>query len=127
MADRIFYDVQALNPQLKIIAGSFEPNNTGVPVNVKGQGFAITREAVGKFVVTLSDKYNSLLSATATTQLGDAVDDMICVIGLTDVTSAKTVVIWVGEAADTFVATDFASSVTRVNFCLMLSNTNVAT
>ena len=122
MADRIFYPVQALNPHLKIIAGSFEPAGTGVPINVKGQGFAITREAQGKFVVTLTDRYNSLLSATATPQLGDAVDDVICVIGLADVSSAKTVVIWVGGATDTFSAIDYESSTVRINFCFMLAN-----
>ena len=33
MADKIFYGVQALNPELKIVAGSFLPNGSSAVDN----------------------------------------------------------------------------------------------
>ena len=43
MAEKIFFDVQALNPHVKIIAGTFKPNGTSAIDNSvnKGAGWTV--------------------------------------------------------------------------------------
>ena len=125
MADRIFYPVQSLNPQVKIIAGSFAVVSTAI-TSPRGQGYTATRTGTGAYLITLDDAYNSLLSAQVSLQL-DAVNDMIALVGATDVSSAKTIVINTGTATDTFGATDLNNANDRCHFVLFLSNTNVVT
>jgi len=64
MAEKIFFDVQALNPHVKIIAGTFKPNGTSAIDNTvnAGAGWTVASTAVGKYVITLDDKYPGLLS-----------------------------------------------------------------
>ena len=124
MADLIFYDVQALNPHVKIIAGSFKPNGSSAVANTDntGTGFTVARSGTGSFTVTLDAKYPGLLSGQCSLAL-NAVADSKVQFGAIDVASAKTVVINVITTAS---AADIAANANnRIHFCLMLRNTSL--
>lgn len=119
MADRIFFDVQALQPNAKIVAGNFTLASGSDPTSVTGKGYSVARTASGKYTVTLDDKYPGILSATATVA-SSTVSDSVAQIGDIDVSSAKTVVIHVQRAGS---ASENAGEV--VHFCLVLRNTSI--
>ena len=124
MAEKIFFDVQALNPYVKIVCGSFKPNGSSAvaAADNTGAGWTVARGGVGIFTVTLGDKYPGILSATCSVALS-AVADTLVQFGAIDVASAKTLVINVitgGSAADIAV---HASN--RIHFCLFLRNTDL--
>jgi hypothetical protein len=62
MADKIFYGVQALQPELKILPGSFTLAGTSDPAVKAGAGFSVARSGTGKWTVTLTDAYPAILS-----------------------------------------------------------------
>lgn len=76
MSTNIFFDAQALNPGVKIVAGTFKPNGTSAIDNTvnKGAGWTVARTAVGKFIVTLDSVYPGLLSAQVSLQHNGAGD-----------------------------------------------------
>ena len=124
MADKIFFDVQALNPHVKIIAGSFKPNGSSAVANADntGTGFTVARGGTGSFTVTLDDKYPGLLSGQCSLALNAAADSKVQ-FGAIDVASAKTVIINVITTAS---AADIAANANnRIHFCLMLRNTSL--
>ena len=124
MADKIFYGVQALNPELKIVAGSFLPNGSSAVDSAgnTGTGFSVARTGTGSFTVTLGDKYPGLLSAQCSVALAAAADTKVQ-FGAIDVSSAKTVVITVITTAS---AADIASNAAnRIHFVLFLRNTSL--
>ena len=126
MADRIFYGVQALNPSVKIIAGSFLPNGSSAVASATttGQGYSVVRTNTGLFTITLTDKYNSLISGQVSLAL-NAVAQTVVQFGAIDVSSAKTITI---NAVTSGSAADIASNANnRIHFLLILSNTNVLT
>ena len=109
MADKIFYDVQALNPHVKIIAGSFCPNGSSAVDNDSntGAGFTVARSGTGSFTVTLDATYPGLLSAQ-------------CSIALNAVADSK---VQFGATAS---AADIAANANnRIHFCLFLRNTSL--
>lgn len=117
--------MQAINREVKVIAGSFAPAGTGAVTDVKGRGFTVARTGTGEFTVTLEDKYVELLDAQTTLQLATAADQY-AQLGAIDVVSAKTVVINVWDVSGAAVADVAADANNRVNFCLMLRNSSVA-
>tara|TARA_R110000803_G_C11933295_1_gene315688 strand:- start:21 stop:383 length:363 start_codon:yes stop_codon:yes gene_type:complete len=119
MADRIFYGMQALQPNLKVIAGSFVTDGTNDPSSLTGKGFTVTHTATGKFTVTLGDKFPGLLSAISNVESSTAGDHM-SQLGDIDVSSAKTIVIHTLTAGT-------AANLTgqKVHFCLFLRNTSI--
>ena len=124
MAEKIFFDMQALNPHVKIVCGSFKPNGSGAVDNDDntGAGWTVARGGVGIFTVTLGDIYPGILSATCSVALS-AVADTLVQFGAIDVVSAKTLVINVitgGSAADIA-----ANAANRIHFCLVLRNTDM--
>ena len=124
MAEKIFFDVQALNPHVKIVCGSFKPNGSSAvaAADNTGAGWTVARGGVGIFTVTLGDKYPGILSATCSVALS-AVADTLVQFGAIDVASAKTLVINVitgGSAADIAV-----NAANRIHFCLVLRNTDM--
>ena len=124
MAEKIFFDVQALNPHVKIIAGTFKPNGSSAIDNTvnKGAGWTVSRSAVGKYVITLDDKYPGLLSGQVSLQHNGAGDKKVH-WGSIDVSSAKTLEIW---AITTASAADLAAHAdNHVHFCLILRNTDM--
>jgi len=76
MAEKIFFDMQSLNPHVKIICGSFKPNGTSavVAADNTGAGWTVARGGVGIFTVTLADKYPGILSATCSVALNAVAD-----------------------------------------------------
>ena len=115
MASKTFYDVQAVNPHVKILAGSFTTNNTGA-------GWSVARSGTGELTVTLEDSYPGLISAQVSLALNAAADSK-CQFGAIDVTTAKTVVI--RTITGTAAADIAANANNRVHFCLILRNTSL--
>ena len=130
MAAKTFYDVQAANPGVKIIAGTFKPNGGSAVDNDSnvGTGFTVARTGTGEFTVTLGDSYPGLISAQATTALNTAAATFMQITGAPDVTTAKTVVFTALTTTSTAapVATDIAANANNhVHFVLLLRNTSL--
>jgi len=124
MASKTFYDVQAVNPHVKILAGSFTTNSSSNPVatNNTGAGWSVARSGTGELTVTLEDSYPGLISAQVSLALNAAADSK-CQFGAIDVTTAKTVVI--RTITGTAAADIAANANNRVHFCLILRNTSL--
>ena len=69
MAGRIFYGTQSLQPELKILPGSFMTKGTSDPSVYTGTGFSVTRTGTGKWKVTFADSYPGILSVQTTFEL----------------------------------------------------------
>ena len=122
MSTNIFFDAQALNPGVKIVAGTFKPNGTGAVDNTvnKGAGWTVARTAVGKFIVTLDSVYPGLLSAQVSLQHNGAGDKKVH-WGAIDI-AAKTLEIF---SITTASAADLAAHAqNHVHFVLFLRNTS---
>lgn len=122
MASRNFKRVQALNSEVKIIAGSFSiAASGGAATKVTGLGYSVAKSATGEYTITLEDSYPTLISATATVQAATAVD-LVAQIDNADVSAATPVVVLNLNAGAT--PTE-PSAVTVVNFILVLQNSSV--
>ena len=124
MAEKIFFDVQALNPHVKIVCGSFCPNGSSAVDNDSntGTGFTVARGGTGSFTVTLDAIYPGLLSGQCSLALNAAADSKV-MFGAIDVVTAKTVIINVITTAS---AADIAANANnRIHFCLVLRNTDM--
>lgn len=124
MASRVFRNVQALNPELKIVTGSFTTNGSSDPDsdNNTGKGWSVARTGTGELTVTLEDTYPALLSGNCSLGLNAAGDSQVQ-FGAIDVVTAKTIVIrtiTAGSAADIA-----ANANNRVHFTLCLRNTDI--
>ena len=122
MSTNIFFDAQALNPGVKIVAGTFKPNGTSAIDNTvnKGAGWTVARTAVGKFIVTLDSVYPGLLSAQVSLQHNGAGDKKVH-WGAIDI-AAKTLDIFCITTAS---AADLAAHAqNHVHFVLFLRNTS---
>lgn len=126
MANRNFDGIQALGKGIKVISGSFAPNGSSAvsAASVKGKGFSVARTSAGLFTITLQDSYIALLSAHADLQLATG-DDKFCQLGAIDVVSAKTIQVRVWDIADAAVADVAAAAGNRINFVLVLSNSQL--
>ena len=124
MANKTFYDVQAVNPGVKILAGSFTTNNTSNPdsTNNTGAGWSVARTGTREQTVTLEDSYPGLISAQVSLAL-NAAGDSKCQFGAIDGTTAKTVVI--RTITGTPAADIAANANKRVHICLILRNTSL--
>ena len=130
MANKTFYDVQAVNPGVKIIAGTFKPNGSSAIDNTAnaGAGFTVERTGTGQYTVTLDDGYPGLISAQATAALNSAAATFMQITGAHDVTTAKTVVFTALTTSSTAapVAADIAAHAhNHVHFVLVLRNTSL--
>lgn len=126
MANRNFSELQALDRGVKVIAGSFAPNGSSAvsAASNKGIGWSVARTSAGLFTITLEDSYISLISACCSLQLASA-DDKIVQLGSIDVVTAKTVEIRVWDISGAAVADVAANANNRINFCLVLKNSQV--
>lgn len=116
MASRSFTRMQALNKEVKVIAGQFTHS-----AKVQGLGYTVSSDGSGQYTITLDDKYSALLACTATIQAASAQDMKVTVISH-DVTAASpTIVVEVDTAG---VASDLAGS-EAVHFCLVLQNSSI--
>lgn len=124
MANRIFNPPRALEKELVTITGSFLPAGTGAVTGVTGKGFTVARSDVGKFTVTLTDTYQSLIGVSLTLGLATAADQVLQ-LGAVDVTSAKTIVINVWDISDAAVADISANAANRIYFTFFLKNSSL--
>lgn len=71
-------------PDLVIVAGSFEVNGAAIPVNVRGKGFQVAYVSPGVFNVTFANAYPMLISAVASVQADTAatLDDLAAQVGV---------------------------------------------
>lgn len=114
MASRNFRRVQALNNEVKIIAGQFDDADT----TVAGLGFSAANTGTGTYTITLEDKYNALLSAVCQVQSTSGTDDYKVTVVGSDVSGAKTVDVEVEVAG---VLTNLGSG-DKLHFALFLQN-----
>ena len=122
MANRSFQKVQSINMDTKIIAGSFSiAASGGAATKVSGLGYSVAKSATGEYTITLQNRYPALISAVATVQAATAVD-LVAQIDNHDVNSATPVVVLNLNAGAT--PTE-PSSVTVVNFVLILTNSSL--
>jgi len=121
MASRNFNPLQALNPEVKIIAGSFSiAASGGAATKVSGLGYSVAKSNTGVYTITLADKYSSMVSAVATVQAATAVD-LVAQVKSIDVNSAGTVVLNINAGA----TPTEPAAVTVVNFMFALQNTSL--
>lgn len=122
MANRNFSRVQGLNKELKLIAGTFSiAASGGAATKTQGLGYTVAKSGTGVYTITLDDRYNALVAATATVQAATAAD-LVAQAVSSDVTAATpTVVLRLNAGA---VATEPAA-VTVVSFVLVLQNTSL--
>jgi len=67
------WDLQSLSRDVQVVFGSFAPANTGTITSAKGDGWAATRSAAGKFTITFTYNYQDLICAFGSVQ--DTADD----------------------------------------------------
>ncbi len=121
MANRNFSRVQALNHEVKIIAGTFSiAASGGAATVVQGLGFSVAKTTTGVYTVTLQDSYVALLSANLQVKAAVAVD-LVAQLKSHDVVSAKTIVIDLNAGA----TPTEPSAVTEIHFVLYLRNSTV--
>lgn len=121
MANRNFSRVQALNHEVKIIAGCFSiAASGGAATVVQGLGFSVAKTTTGVYTVTLQDSYVALLSANLQVKAATAVD-LVAQVKSYDVTTAKTIVIDLNAGA----TPTEPSAVTEIHFALYLRNSTV--
>ena len=117
MANRNFSDVQALNKEIKLIAGRLEDDDT----KNAGLGWTGANTTTGIYTITLSDKFNALISLVATVQSTAGTDDYVVSVASHDVSSAKTLVLHTAVAGT---LTDLGDT-DEIHFVAVLQNSNV--
>ena len=119
MANRNFSKVQGLNKELKIIAGRLEDDDS----KNAGLGFSGANSTTGIYIITLEDKYNALISCTATIQSTTGADDYNVCVAAHDVTSAKTITLHVykSDGDGTGTLTDLGDT-DEIHFLALVQN-----
>jgi len=122
LANRNFNRVQALNKEVKIIAGRLEDDDT---VN-NGLGFSGANSTTGIYIITLDDSYVSLISCALTIQSTTGADDYNVCIAAHDVTTAKTITVhtYKSNGDGTSTLTDLGDT-DEIHFIAMLANSTV--
>ncbi len=120
MAARNYSPLRALNRETVLMEGSFAPNGSSAVAasSRSGLGFSVARTGTGAFLVTFSDKFASVIKASAHLQLATPADSD-AQVGTIDL-AAKTMVITVltaGSPAD--IAADANN---RINFSVSFRN-----
>lgn len=90
MSNRRFYRTQHLNPEVKVICGRLEDDDT----KNAGRGWTGANTGTGIYTVTLGDKYSFLLACTATIQSTTGADDYNICIASHDVDAATPVIVF---------------------------------
>lgn len=101
MANRNFHRVQSLTREVKILTAKISIGASGAPTLVSNDSVGIAsvvRDSAGVYVITLDDKYNSLVGLSVMLQSATA-EDLSFQIESEDVSSAKTVQIQCKAAA----------------------------
>ena len=123
MANRRFQNVQALNREVKLIAGRVSIGSSGAATLADGLGIAsVAKDATGEYIVTLDDLYTGLLHCSASyVQLAGS-DTLFAQIESHSVTVNKTVEIHLVN--DAGAKTEPADG-DEFSFFLMLRNSSV--
>ena len=93
MANRNFHRVQSLSREAKILHAKVAIGATGAPTldsNASVGVASISRDSAGVYIITLDDKYNSLLGFKVMQQAA-AAEDLTFQIESEDVDGAKTI------------------------------------
>ena len=117
MASRNFSRVQALNKEVKIIAGRFDDADA----SVAGLGFSAANTGTGTYTITLTDKYNALLAVQCQVHSTSGTDDYSVTVVGEDVDGAKTIDIEVDVAGT---LTDLGSG-DEIHFSAFLQNSSL--
>ncbi len=119
MANRNFSKVQGLNKELKLIAGRLEDDDT----SNAGLGWTGANTGTGVYVITLADKYNALISFTATIQSTTGVDDYnVCVIShFVSTTKLITLHVYKSDGDGTGTLTDLGDT-DEIHFLAVVQN-----
>ena len=122
MANRSFNRMQALNKEVKMIAGRLEDDDT----KNAGLGWSGANSGTGIYTVTLEDKYPTLLACTATIQSTTGADDYNICIASHDVSSAKTIVfhVYKSDGDGTATLTDLGDT-DEIHFAAFLQNSSL--
>jgi len=122
MANRTFSKVQALNKEVKIIAGRLEDDDTANA----GLGWTGANSDTGIYIVTLTDKYNALLCCNATIQSTAGTDDYNVCVAASDVSSAKTITFhtYKSDGDGTATLTDLGDT-DEIHFAAFLQNSSL--
>jgi hypothetical protein len=118
MADRQFSRVQALNKQVKIIAGRLKDDDTAQA----GLGWSGADTGTGVYTITLDDSYNALLSMTANIQSTAGTDDFVVSIASHDVSASTAVIVLHVAVAGTL--TDIGTG-DEIHFTAILQNSTL--
>jgi hypothetical protein len=111
-----------------LLSGSFRPNGASAVSNTTntGHGFTVARTSAGVFTITLSDKFNSLISVGGLSLQLSAPDDKIVQWGAIDVVTGKTAVINVWDISGAAVADVASNASNRIHFTLVVKNSTVS-
>lgn len=123
MASRSFKRVQALNPEVKIIAGRLEDDAT----SNAGLGWSGANGATGVYTITLEDKYSALIACTATVQCTSGTDNYQLVIASHDVTAATPTIVFhvsVDDGLGAGVLTNLGDT-DEIHFVAVLQNSSL--
>jgi len=122
MASRMYSGVQALNKEVKIIAGSFSiAASGGAATKVSGLGYSVAKSGTGLYTVTLDDQYSDLIAASATIQAATAVNLVAQIKSETLAASTRTFIISLNAGA----TPTEPAAVTVVHFVLVLQNSSL--
>lgn len=115
MANRNYSRAQALNKEVKIIAGILQADD----VKLAGLGWSGADTGTGVYTITLEDSYNALLSMTANIQSTAGTDDFVVSVASHSVSaSTATIVLHVAVAGT---LTDLGTG-DSIHFTAMLQN-----
>ena len=122
MANRNFNRMQALNKEVKVIAGRLEDDDTANA----GLGWSGANSTTGIYIITLEDKYSALLACTATIQSTTGADDFNVCIAAHDVSSAKTITLhtYKSDGDGTATLTDLGDT-DEIHFAAFLQNSSL--
>lgn len=126
MAARSFVQLLgAADPGVVVLGFSFFPQGTGAisSSQIVGRGVASVAWSTNRYVVTLADQYNSILSVQATLQLATA-DDKFVQIGAVSVTN-KTIEIVVWDVSSAAAASVAANAGNEINVLVIAKNSSV--
>jgi hypothetical protein len=62
VAGNAYNPVRGPNPAHSVLAGTIAPQGTGAPVQAAGLGFTVSRQAAGRFRITLAERYPAILA-----------------------------------------------------------------
>lgn len=126
MAARSFVQLLgAADPGVVVLGFSFFPQGTGAisSSQIVGRGVASVAWSTNRYVVTLADQYNSILSVQASLQLATA-DDKFVQIGAVNVTN-RTIEIVVWDVSSAATASIAANAGNEINVLVIAKNSSV--